>query len=118
MSRPEWAVLGRTWQKLAEHARKFSDLGVLQVLPIATPAGHPDLDEFDSDMADMARLFAGIQFHVTSGARAEVPDDIYEDMVSSLGPFQTTPSLHLAIELARFDYIADDIARIAGRPIW
>ena len=56
MSRPEWDKLGRLWQKLEEHATKFQGLGVLQVLPIKTPAGHPDLDDFDTDMADMEKL--------------------------------------------------------------
>lgn len=53
MSRPEWDKLGRFTAKLAEHARKFSDLSMLQVLsPIPLPAGHPDLDDFDADLAD------------------------------------------------------------------
>lgn len=57
MSRPEWDKLGRFTAKLAEHARKFSDLSILQVLsPIPLPPGHPDLDDFDADIAEMTKL--------------------------------------------------------------
>lgn len=57
MSRHEWDKLGRLWQKLEEHAAKFSDLSMLQVLsPLPLPAGHPDIDDFDGDLADMHKL--------------------------------------------------------------
>ena len=57
MSRHEWDKLGRFTAKLAEHARKFSDLSMLQVLsPVPLPAGHPDLDDFDADLAETNKL--------------------------------------------------------------
>lgn len=80
----DWLSAAELMRKLAEHARKFSDLGVLQVLPVATPDGHPDLDDFDHDMADMHKLarFAKTEAKTVTN-RNWSPDDIHRHLADN-----------------------------------
>lgn len=106
MSRPEWVVASDVMKKLAEHARKFMDLSIIQVLPVPTPEGHPDLDTWDADMAALARLSREVWIKAMQvGGGIELGPTIWDDMQLDLHV------LEVAIGAAELDYIADDIGR-------
>ncbi len=91
MSRHEWDKLGRFVQKLADHAREYKDLGILQCLPVKTPAGHPDLDDFDGDMADMRRL---ARFSHTEAKTVNNRNWHPGDIVTHIADNTLTPTIH------------------------
>lgn len=113
MSRPEWAFIDSLIERATAFltAGKFADLPMIQHLPIPTPEDHPDLDTFDADMAAIARLGRQLWSKARGSEFIELCEpSIYDQMITERGPFEADPHLHLAIDAAAFDYIADDIA--------
>lgn len=123
MTRHEWVWLGSILDRLSKPLPKrsglpdvskhranlddrYGDLPMIQHLPIPTPAGHPDLDTFDSDMAKLARLGREVWSRALNGARGiELGPTIWDSL--RIGSHQ----LQTAIDAAEFDCIADDIER-------
>jgi len=124
MSRHEWAWLGSMIGKFrdqkaalgiyrllpnvtdirADLDARYGDLPMIQHLPIPTPKGHPDLD--GPTLTELARLGRKCWGRAKwLGGRAELGPEVYEGLREEIDLVR----LHFAIDLARFDGIADDI---------
>lgn len=120
MSRPEWvwlgSILGRLSKPLpkwiglpdvsahrADLDARYGDLPMIQHLPVPTPKGHPDYDD-DPTLADLARLGRKCWGRAKwFGGSAELGPEVYEGLREDID----LARLNLAIDLARFEGIAD-----------
>lgn len=84
----------------------FADLPMIRVKPVPLPEGHPDLDTFDADMAAIAKASRWLMARALWGEpKPEEHAELFD--AHELGILE----IRLALGLAEFDLIADDIAK-------